>query len=73
MAFFDNTPTQVVAVKSIIQSKTVWGGLLAIASGALGFFGYSMGIPDQEAIISIVGGAIAIYGRIKASKKVVLG
>ena len=72
MAFFHNETTQVIAVKSLIQSKTVWGGLLAIASGALGFFGYSIGIPDQEAIISIIGGAIAIYGRVKASKKIVL-
>ena len=62
-------------IKSIFASKTFWGGLIAVAAGILGFFGYQIGGADQAAIIETVtavaasvGGLIAIIGRIKASK-----
>lgn len=61
--------------KSIFSSKTFWGGLLAIVAGVLGFFGYTMGTEDQAmlvdsiaAVAAAVGGVIAIWGRVKASK-----
>ncbi len=61
--------------KSILASKTFWGGLIALVAGILGFFGYQLGGVDQAAIVETVtavaasvGGLIAIVGRIKASK-----
>ena len=64
-------------VKSLFASKTFWGGLIAVVAGILGFFGYQLGSEDQAAIIeagsaiaAAVGGVIAIWGRVKASKKI---
>lgn len=61
--------------KSLFVSKTFWGGLMAVAAGALGFFGYELGGADQQALIengsaiaASLGGLIAIIGRVKASK-----
>ena len=64
-------------VKSFLYSKTVWGGVIAVAAGALGFFGWSVSTDDQQAMIDLavaaagaVGGLVAIYGRVRASKKI---
>lgn len=53
------------------ESKTIWGGLIAVIASILGIFGYDIGIDDQEnlstIIVSIagaVGGAVAIIGRV---------
>ena len=61
--------------KSLFASRTFWGGALAVVAGILGFFGYQIGGPDQAALIEAgsaiaasVGGVIAIWGRVKASK-----
>lgn len=63
--------------KSVWASKTFWGGVIALLAGVLGFFGYQMGAEDQQAVIELVsaivasiGGAVAIVGRVKASKKI---
>ena len=63
--------------KSIFASKTFWGGAIALLAGILGFFGYSL-LPDDQAVLvdggtaaaAAVGGVIAIWGRVKASKKI---
>ena len=62
-------------VKSLFASKTFWGGLIAVVAGILGFFGYQLGSEDQAAIIEAgaavaasLGGVVAIWGRVKASK-----
>ena len=61
--------------KSLFVSKTFWGGLIAIIAGVLGFFGYQLLPADQAALVdggaalaASLGGAIAIWGRVKASK-----
>ena len=66
--------------KSILSSKTFWGALLAIAAGVLGMLGFEFSAADQSAVLeyvvtggSIVGGIIAIVGRIVASKKIGAG
>lgn len=55
-------------------SKTIWGSIVAIAALVAGAFGYSVGTEAQgeivTAIIGIIGGALAIYGRVKAVDKV---
>lgn len=59
------------------ESKGVWGGVLAVVGGLLGVGGYVLGPEDIEtlsaafaSIGSAVGGILAVYGRVKASKKV---
>ena len=62
-------------LKSIFASRTFWGALMAVAAGAAGIFGYTIAVDDQQALIeggagvaAVVGGFIAIWGRIRASK-----
>jgi hypothetical protein len=63
--------------KGLFASRTVWGGLIALLAGVLGVFGISMDDATQQAAIEVglalgsaIGGAVAIYGRIKASKRI---
>lgn len=63
--------------KSWYMSKTVWGGLIAVAAGAAGAFGYTIAPDDQAQIVdavvvvaTVVGGLLAVFGRVKASKAV---
>ena len=63
--------------KSLLASKTFWGGVIALLAGILGLFGYTLAPDDQAALVETVaavaasiGGVIAIIGRIKASKKI---
>ena len=63
--------------KSIFASGTFYAGLLAIAAGILGFFGWTLTADDQQTLIDLavgigasVGGVLAIWGRVKASKQI---
>jgi hypothetical protein len=63
--------------KSLLASKTIWGGIIAVGAGLAGIFGYSVSPADQvqaidalAGIASAVGGVIAIFGRVKATKKI---
>lgn len=63
--------------KSIFASRTFWGGFIAIAAGVLGFFGYELGGEEQQHLIesgatiaASLGGVIAIWGRVKATKEI---
>ena len=63
--------------KSWWASKSVWGGLIAIIAGVLGFFGYQLLPADQAALVdggaalaASLGGVIAIWGRVRASKMI---
>ena len=63
--------------KKWYQSKSVWGGIVTVLALALTAFGYGIGADDQAALVDYavsiggaIGGLIAIYGRVKASKKV---
>jgi hypothetical protein len=59
--------------KGLLTSKTIWGAIIAIAATALKIAGYDIG-GDTEGfvndIIALLGAGIAIYGRIKAVKKI---
>lgn len=64
-------------VKPIWQSKTVWGGLVALGAGVAGIWGYTLTPEEQQqlvafitAIASSVGGVVAIIGRLLADKKI---
>lgn len=63
--------------KSLLASRTVWGALLAILASGLGLLGYTVTPADQveavaigTSLVSAIGGAIALYGRIKATKRI---
>jgi len=63
--------------KGIFASKTVWGGVVALLAGIAAIFGYSFSEVDQttltEAIVGIasaIGGLLAIYGRVMATKEI---
>lgn len=64
--------------KSWLLSKGVWGGVLAGVGSLLSLLGYDFGAPDQAAVadmveklVSMGGAALAIYGRVVASKALV--
>ena len=61
-------------VKHWYKSKTIWGGAIAVGSGVASLFGYHFDVSLQQMIVenafalaSAVGGAIAIFGRVKAT------
>lgn len=59
-------------VKSFLQSRTIWGAILAVAGAVLNAAGFdtgSLGGLEGE-VVTIVGGALAAYGRFKAVKKI---
>lgn len=62
-------------VKSWLTSKSVWGGILAggsaIASAVFKLeFPVDFTVEMTNAIVGFFGAALAIYGRIKAVKKI---
>ena len=63
--------------KGVLASKGVWGGLIVVLSALLGMFGYQIGLEDQQALVdavsqlgAMIGGVLAIYGRITATKRI---
>ena len=71
------TADQLVLLKSWVTSKGVWGGIAAVGGGVLAFFGYTISDADLSRLIELgssiassVGGIVAIYGRVKATKKI---
>jgi hypothetical protein len=66
--------------KSPLKSKTIWGGIGAVAIGVANVVAY-IASPENAAqigelitgIVATVSGAIAIYGRIKAVAQVAVG
>ena len=59
-------------VKSAIQSKTMWGAIIALASTGAKIAGYDIGNPELYVndIVSLVGVVFAMYGRITATTRV---
>lgn len=67
--------------KSLLQSKTLWGVIVAALPALAGLFGYQVSdvaaftAGSEEAIsglITLVGSALAVYGRVKATAKLVV-
>jgi hypothetical protein len=70
--------------KSAVGSIAVWGGVVAILAGAAQIVGYSVTPDDQAKIVefinsgvtlyagiaSLISGAVAVWGRIRASKQI---
>jgi hypothetical protein len=57
--------------KSFLQSRTIWGALLAVVGAVMNGAGFDTGSLNglDGEIVTIVGGALAAYGRVKAVKK----
>ena len=70
--------------KSLFASTTIWGAALTVAAATAGLAGYSVSADDQaqaldligqivpvwDRIVVIIGGAVAIWGRIKATHRI---
>jgi hypothetical protein len=67
--------------KTLLTSKTFWGAIIAGVAGLAGAFGHNIPAGDQQDIVNqvsagagaaftVIGAALAIYGRIKAEKKI---
>ena len=63
--------------KSPLASMGVWGGLIAVLAGLGSLLGYTISAADQasiidliEGLVAVIGGAVAIYGRIRATKRI---
>jgi hypothetical protein len=59
-------------VKGILQSKTVWGSALAFIATLAQIAGYDIGETNflAEQIVAVIGGVLAIYGRVTAVTKI---
>ena len=64
-------------VKPWYMSKTIIGAVVTVLALVAGIFGYGIGAEDQAALADyavtiggVVGGLLAIYGRVKASKEI---
>lgn len=59
-------------IKGILSSKTIWGAVLAIAASLASMGGFNLGDPSGIAtdVVALVGALVAVYGRIKAVKKI---
>ncbi len=63
--------------KSFFASKTIWGGLIALAASIAAVWGYSISPNDQSQIVELItgiggmiGSMLAIYGRVVATRKI---
>lgn len=58
-------------IKGILQSKTVWGAAIAVLATLLQILGYDLGDTNglAEQIVAVIGGLLAIYGRVTAVAK----
>lgn len=56
------------------QSKAIWGSIVAVVATVIALFGYT--IPQEQTtelimqIVTVIGGLLALYGRIVASKSI---
>ena len=63
--------------KSFLTSKAVWGGMTALVGGGFSLAGYALSADDAVSAVGLLqgvaasfGGLLAIYGRVKASKRI---
>ena len=63
--------------KTLTQSKTFWGAVVALGGAALALGHYSLSSADAaqavdllSGVASAVGGLVAIYGRVVATRKI---
>lgn len=59
-------------IKKPWMSSTIWGAVAVVAVSGAKLFGYDIGEADGWAtsVVALLGGVLAIYGRITAIKKI---
>lgn len=64
-------------LKPLVQSKTFWGAVVALGGSALSLGHYTLSTADAAQLVDLIsgiasalGGLIAIYGRLVASKQI---
>ena len=59
-------------IKGMLQSKTIWATLVAIAATIAQLAGWSLGDTDgmAEQMVALVAGMVAIYGRMTAVTRI---
>lgn len=69
--------TAMTEAKALLASRTFWGAVVALGGSAAGLLHYTLSPADAASLVDLlsgaaagVGGVIAIYGRVKASKKI---
>lgn len=58
--------------KSAITSVTIWGAVISILASVAKAAGFDIGGTDglAESVVAVIGGVVAIYGRVRATKKI---
>ncbi len=58
--------------KSLLQSKTIWGSIITMASVGAQLAGIDIGDTGGwvNSITALIGAALSFYGRIKAVKRI---
>jgi len=66
-----------VETKNWWESRSVWGGVMAVVAGVAGWMGYNVPVELQGlltdsllSVVATVGGILAVYGRVKATASV---
>lgn len=59
-------------VKGVLQSKTIWGAVIAIAATGAQLAGWDIGDTGglAEQVTAVIGGLLSIYGRLTAVKRI---
>lgn len=64
-------------LKPLVESRTFWGAVMSLASSALAAGHYTITPADASSAVDLIvstiggiGGMVAIYGRIVASKRI---
>jgi hypothetical protein len=59
-------------VKSFVLSKTIWGVVITALGSFLNTKGFDTGVLNglDGEIVTVLGAVLAIYGRVKAVKKI---
>jgi hypothetical protein len=73
----DTKEIEMDEVKTLTQSKTFWGAIVALGGSALSLGHYTLSPADAAQAVDLIsglasaaGGLVAIYGRVVASKKI---
>jgi len=58
--------------KSALTSVTIWGAIISILASIAKAAGFDIGETDglAESFVAVIGGLMAIYGRVRATTKI---
>lgn len=58
--------------KSALTSVTIWGAIISVLASIAKAAGFDIGETDglAESFVAVIGGLMAIYGRVRATTKI---